>query len=83
VLFPQQYASYLERMDTRVAQTVTTVSSEDSESSVDLASYTVRPGDSLWTIARRHGTTVERLQAENDLRTSRIYAGQVIVVPGR
>jgi LysM repeat protein len=80
VLFPRQYVAYIDRLDTRVAQAVTLSASSASAGS---ASYTVRSGDSLWTIARRHGTTVERLQAENDLRTSRIYAGQVIVLPGR
>jgi LysM repeat protein len=47
------------------------------------STYRVRRGDSLWTIAQKLGTTVARLRAENDLRTNRIYAGQVIVVPGR
>jgi LysM repeat protein len=45
--------------------------------------YRVRNGDSLWTIAQKLGTTVAKLRAENDLRSNRIYAGQVIVVPGR
>ena len=45
--------------------------------------YRVRAGDSLWTIAQKLGTTVARLRSENDLRSNRIYAGQVIVVPGR
>jgi LysM repeat protein len=43
--------------------------------------YRVRSGDSLWTIARRVGTTVERLKSENGLSSNRIYAGQVIEVP--
>jgi LysM repeat protein len=45
--------------------------------------YRVREGDSLWTIARKMGTTVTRLRAENELRSNRIYAGQVIIIPGR
>ena len=47
------------------------------------ATYRVRRGDSLWTIAQKLGTTVERIRAENALRSNRIYAGQVIIVPGR
>ena len=56
-----------------------------SNSSTEAAAqtYRVRNGDSLWTIAQKLGTTVARLRAENDLRSNRIYAGQVIVVPGR
>lgn len=71
-LFPQPYARYLaglaNRADTRLA-------------SADLQGYQVRRGDSLWDIARSHGTTVELLKAENDLRGSRIYAGQVLRIP--
>ena len=43
--------------------------------------YMVRDGDSLWAIARRHGTTVPKLRAANDIRGSRIYAGQLLTVP--
>ena len=43
--------------------------------------YRVRSGDSLWTIAREHGTTVARLREENGLASSRILAGQVLDVP--
>ncbi|MBW3534612.1 MAG: LysM peptidoglycan-binding domain-containing protein [Gemmatimonadetes bacterium] len=51
------------------------------EAVAELVPYEVRRGDSLWTIARRYDTTVDRLRAENGLRTSRIYAGQVLDVP--
>ena len=43
--------------------------------------YRVRSGDSLWAIARKHGTTVARLREENGLSSSRILAGQVLDVP--
>ena len=43
--------------------------------------YMVRDGDSLWTIARRHGTTVLKLRAANHIRGSLIYAGQLLTVP--
>ncbi len=42
--------------------------------------YPVRRGDSLWTIARRFGTTVDRLQRDNGLRSSRLQPGQSLVV---
>ena len=71
-LFPKPYARYVERLarqaDTRIA-------------SVDVLDYRVRRGDSLWDIARSHGTTVDRLKEANDLRGSQIYAGQTIRVP--
>ncbi|HEX6135664.1 MAG TPA: DUF5715 family protein [Longimicrobiales bacterium] len=43
--------------------------------------YRVNRGDSLWSIARRHGTTVEELKDLNSLKSSRIMAGQVLTVP--
>ncbi|CAN5767047.1 hypothetical protein BH23GEM9_BH23GEM9_21820 [soil metagenome] len=46
-----------------------------------VADYRVSRGDSLWSIARRHGTTVEALKSLNGLRNSHIVAGQTIAVP--
>jgi LysM repeat protein len=46
--------------------------------------YTVRRGDSLYTIARRFGTTTAAIRQANPTITnpSRIYIGQVIRIPG-
>lgn len=46
-----------------------------------LQRYVVQPGDTLWRIAQRFGTTVPALMSANGLTTSRIYAGQVLLVP--
>ncbi len=43
--------------------------------------YRVRRGDTLWDIARAHGTTVERLRGANGLRRARIVAGQTLKLP--
>lgn len=43
--------------------------------------YRVNRGDTLWSIARRHGTTVEVLKALNGLRGYAIVAGQTLQVP--
>ncbi|MDR1145120.1 MAG: LysM peptidoglycan-binding domain-containing protein [Verrucomicrobiales bacterium] len=43
--------------------------------------YTVVSGDSLWKIARNHGTTVEQLKAVNNLTGELIHPGQVLVIP--
>jgi LysM repeat protein len=47
----------------------------------EVSRYRVNRGDTLWSIARRHGTTVDQLKRLNGIRTSRIVAGQVITVP--
>lgn len=48
-----------------------------------MPTYTVQTGDALYEIARRYGTTIERLVALNNITDPNlIYAGQVLVVPG-
>ena len=69
-VFPRTYAAYVDRM-----------TSNASATDAGVREYRVRPGDSLWAIAREHGTTVDRLKTENGLRSSVIFAGQVIGVP--
>lgn len=45
-------------------------------------SYSVRRGDNLWSIANRHGTTVERIKRDNNLRGSTLQPGQSLVLRG-
>jgi LysM repeat protein len=44
--------------------------------------YTVRRGDTLSGIAARHSTTVAAIMQANSLRSSVIYAGQRLTIPG-
>jgi LysM repeat protein len=45
-------------------------------------SYTVAPGDNLWSIARRHNVSVEALQAINSLPDqTTLRVGQRLVIP--
>ena len=76
-VFPQQYTAYVDALDTRQATRVADASPLEAPP----PEYKVRAGDSLWTIARRHGTTVDELRSLNRLRSSQIYAGQVLEVP--
>ena len=39
-------------------------------------SYSVRRGDSLWKLASRYGTTVDRIKRDNGLSSDRLYVGQ-------
>ncbi len=72
-VFPRPYARYVEALTSRRADT--------RLASADVREYQVRRGDSLWNIARAHGTTVDRIREKNSLRGSRIYPGQLLVVP--
>jgi LysM domain len=40
----------------------------------------VRPGDTLWSISKKYGLTVEELKRRNGLNGSLIFAGQVLKV---
>ncbi|MGE5599281.1 MAG: LysM peptidoglycan-binding domain-containing protein, partial [Bacteroidota bacterium] len=44
--------------------------------------YTVQPGDTLFSIARRFGTTVEAVKTANGIFTDVIVPGQVLFIPG-
>ena len=43
---------------------------------------TVRPGDTLWDLARRHGTTVDSLRSANGLVSSDLQPGMKLSLPG-
>ncbi len=47
------------------------------------ATHTVSPGDTLWKISIRYGTTVNRLMEANNLRGTTIYPGQRLYIPGK
>lgn len=44
--------------------------------------HVVKKGDSLFTIARRYGTTVEQLQKFNELSSNRLKIGQKLALTG-
>lgn len=56
---------------------------------VAVTSYTVKPGDSLWTIARRLDPSgdarvgVDRLMRLNGLRSGTVYPGRELQIPSR
>lgn len=45
-------------------------------------SYTVVAGDTLWSIARRYGTTVDAIKRLNGLTGDEIRVGQTLLIPG-
>lgn len=70
-LFPEPYANYVARLE----------GGQSSETFTDLVAYTVGRQDTLWRIARRHGTTPEAIQRANGLASTLIHPGQVLQVP--
>ncbi len=49
----------------------------------DVDTYTVRKGDTLYRIAKDHGTTVKAIQDLNGLRTTSIQVGQKLKLPAK
>lgn len=43
--------------------------------------YTVQPGDTLWLLSRKYGTTVEAIKQLNGLTGDTLYVGQVLKIP--
>ena len=43
--------------------------------------YTVRSGDTLWTLAQRYGTTVDEIRRLNGLTSDILRIGQVLKIP--
>lgn len=45
--------------------------------------YTVKSGDSLWSIAKKFNTTVDDLKQANNLTSNSLSIGQKLVIPGK
>lgn len=71
-VFPERYQAYVDGLNQR----------DNSGPPPGPRAYVVRPGDSLWEIARDHGTSPGMLRRTNQLSSSRIHPGQVLRVPG-
>jgi Family of unknown function (DUF5715)/LysM domain len=85
-LFPDSYLRYLG--DAPPVQVAKATRAKSSKSKIVLASSRSRKvrvgrGDTLWTLAKRHGVSVSRIKQVNGMRSSRLKAGQFLSIPTR
>ena len=70
----------IEGVDPKLAEPANVAPATESDEP-ELTSHRVLRGETLWSIARRAGTTVNALKELNGLKSSQIVVGQVIAVP--
>lgn len=85
-VFPDKYLRYVASVDNSAASTRTPASSSSHAKGGGAAAdsydrYKVGSGDSLWSIAKRYKTSVAELKQLNNIKGSRIVAGQQLIVP--
>ena len=62
----------------KVSAGKTTTNNNNQTTPNKTKSYTVKSGDSLWSIAQKNGTTISQLKTTNNLRSDLILVGQVL-----
>lgn len=76
-VYPRQYEGYVEMLEAKNAAARTRM----AEAGETVKRYLVRRGDSLWKIARAHGTTEAKIRSANNLRSNLIHPGLWLEVP--
>lgn len=82
-LFPKAYSRYLGGKGVQHASSDESSSSKSAKASSSKSSktYRVGRGDSLWTIAQKHRTSVTSIKRYNGISSSRLKPGQVLRIP--
>lgn len=80
-LYPKPYTRYLSGRGVGVQIAKNEGNSQGT--AVNGKRYRVGRGDSLWTIAKRHNTSVASLKKANGINSSRLKPGQMLEIPSR
>ena len=74
-------ANYKEYVDAVVDAVIATANGQTIPSGQGGNYYTVKSGDSLWSIANKYNTTVNELKSLNNLSSNILQVGQILVLP--
>jgi LysM repeat protein len=83
-VFPRPYRQYVMRQGGRPASEAAptrVVRASQRDARTGTATYRVRRGDSLWSIAQRHGRSVDEIKRANGMTSNRIVVDQVLSIP--
>lgn len=72
-LYPNRYSRHVERITGKTPQL--------RGGGSGYSTYVVRSGDSLWEIAKKHGTSVTSIRTANNMRGTMIKPGQKLRIP--
>ena len=75
-------ANYKEYVDAVVNAVIATANGETISSEMSGNTYTVKSGDSLWSIANKYNTSVSELKSLNNLNSNNLQVGQILILPG-
>lgn len=64
-----------------IGQVLKIPSSSSDNGTIPSTTYTVQPGDTLYSIARRYNTTVDAIRSLNNLSSNVLSVGQVLRIP--
>ncbi len=67
--------------DTLKVGMILTIPSKTGNNPDNMFLYTVKKGDSLWSISKVYSTSVEEIKRINNLTNNTLYIGQVIRIP--
>ena len=74
-------ANYKEYVDAVVDAVIATANGQTIPSGQGGNYYTVKSGDSLWSIANKYNITVNELKSLNNLSSNILQVGQILVLP--
>lgn len=74
-------ANNLSSNQLQIGQELMIPGSETTTPPSETISYTVQKGDSLWTISRKYNVSVDDIIRANNLSSSALQIGQVLIIP--